>query len=164
MASQIENNLYNTNNLQVPTSQVVLIYTEWNEHIVNELVKGAKNVFKNFKQVTLTTYQVPGAVELTHALKACHEALNANAYIALGCVIRGETPHFDYVCNSVTQGITYLNSTISSPIIMGVLTVDTLEQAQERIGGKDGHKGEEAAMAALKMISLSHHLNQLKFN
>jgi 6,7-dimethyl-8-ribityllumazine synthase len=71
-------------------------------------------------------------------------------------VIRGETPHFDYVCDAVTQGISTLNTTIDAPTIFGILTVNKIEEAQDRIGGKHGHKGEEAAVAALKMASLQN--------
>jgi len=73
-------------------------------------------------------------------------------------VIKGETPHFDYVCDSVTQGISHLNTELDSPIIFGILTVYNEEQAQERLGGKHGHKGEEAAVAALKMIDLKYQI------
>jgi 6,7-dimethyl-8-ribityllumazine synthase len=73
-------------------------------------------------------------------------------------VIRGDTPHFDYVCQSVTQGITHLNVTLPVPVIFGVLTVDTLAQAQERLGGPHGHKGEEAAVTAVKMLLLNQQI------
>src|SRR5580658_6149866 len=76
------------------------------------------------------------------------------AFIALGCVLRGDTPHFEYVCRAVTDGILQLNMTLPLPTIFGVLTVDNQQQADERIGGKHGHKGEEAAVTALKMIAL----------
>ena len=77
-----------------------------------------------------------------------------DAYITLGAVIRGDTPHFDYVCKAVTDGVVQLNLSLPVPVIFGVLTVDNEEQAKERIGGKHGHKGMEAAITALKMISL----------
>lgn len=77
-----------------------------------------------------------------------------DAFIALGCVIKGDTPHFEYVCKAVTDGVGTLNLTMPVPTIFGVLTVNDEQQAMERIGGKHGHKGEEAAMTALKMISL----------
>lgn len=162
MSSQLNQNLYQTNNLQVTTSQVVLIYTEWNESIIHGLMEGAKRILAQYPQVTVTTLQVPGAVEISFAVAECHRTLKADAYIAFGCVIRGETPHFDYVCESVTQGITHLNVTIESPVIYGILTVNNEEQALERIGGKHGHKGEEAAIAALKMISFKQRLRGLK--
>jgi len=77
-----------------------------------------------------------------------------HAYIALGCVIRGETPHFDYVCRMVADGILHLNLHLPVPTIFGVLTVNTVEQALDRLGGKHGHKGEEAAITAYKMIEV----------
>ncbi|MBS1973980.1 MAG: 6,7-dimethyl-8-ribityllumazine synthase, partial [Bacteroidetes bacterium] len=76
------------------------------------------------------------------------------AFIALGCVIRGGTPHFDYVCKAVTDGVVQLNLMLPVPTVFGVLTVDDQQQAEERIGGKHGHKGEEAAITALKMMCI----------
>ena len=84
------------------------------------------------------------------------------AFIALGCVVRGGTPHFEYVCQSVTHGITELNLTLPVPVIYGVLTVNDDGQARERIGGIHGHKGEEAAITAIKMIGINHQLKQGK--
>jgi 6,7-dimethyl-8-ribityllumazine synthase len=96
---------------------------------------------------------VPGAVELTFAARHyLNHHPEVDACIVLGCIIRGDTPHFDYVCQSVTQGITHINATMQIPVIFGVLTVNTEEQALQRIGGIHGHKGEEAAMTALRMI------------
>jgi 6,7-dimethyl-8-ribityllumazine synthase len=150
------------NNLQVPNNlQVVLVYTEWNEPIVSELVNGAKRILQQFKEVSVLSVQVPGCVEITGAINMLHSKhvslqFYKTIYIAFGCVIRGETPHFDYVCQSVTQGITLLNarSAESAPVIFGILTVNNEQEALERIGGKHGHKGEEAAIAALKMSAL----------
>lgn len=157
MASLDDSNiLYKTDNLQVQASQVVLIYTEWNDAIVNELVAGAKRILAQYPEVKVSTYQVPGCFELPFAVKQHATIVGGDAYIAFGCVIRGETPHFDYVCKAVTEGIGNLNVTLESPVVFGVLTVNTEEQALERIGGKHGHKGEEAAMAALKMIALKN--------
>ncbi len=149
-----QHTLLQTDNLHVPTSQVVLIYTEWNEEIIQALVEGAKAELKKFSKITVTQFQVPGCVEITHAIKMHYQKNKADAYIALGCVIRGETPHFDYVCQSVTQGITILNTVQDSPVIYGILTVNKIEEAHDRLGGKHGHKGKEAAIAAIKMISL----------
>lgn len=83
-----------------------------------------------------------------------------SAFIALGCVIRGDTPHFDYVCKAVTDGILQLNLLLPVPTVFGILTVDNQQQANERIGGKHGHKGEEAAITALKMIALQNSLKK----
>src|SRR4029077_15237213 len=108
---------------------------------------------------------VPGCFEIPFAIKNYWEKWvkenlparkqeKPDAFIALGCVVRGGTPHFDYVCKAITDGVLQLNLLLPVPTIFGVLTVDNEQQAQERIGGKHGHKGEEAAITALKMISL----------
>ncbi len=136
---------------------IVLVKTEWNSAVTDELEAGAINELKKWGIEKYQTLIVPGAVEIPFAIRSYWES-NAkprpDAFIALGCVIRGGTPHFDYVCQSVTNGITQLNLQLPVPSIFGVLTVDNDEQARERIGGKHGHKGEEAAITALKMISL----------
>jgi 6,7-dimethyl-8-ribityllumazine synthase len=151
------------NNLQVAPSQVVVVYTEWNAQIINELVAGAKKIFNAYgTTVSYSLHQVPGCIEIPYAIKQHYELTRyrraADAYIAFGCVIKGETAHFDYVCQSVTQGITILNTSIDCPVIYGILTVNTLEQAMDRIGGKHGHKGEEAAITALKMIAFKQQI------
>ena len=83
-----------------------------------------------------------------------------DAYITLGAVIRGDTPHFDYVCKNITDGVLQLNLSLDVPVIFGVLTVDNEQQAIERMGGKHGHKGEEAALTALKMIALNRKIKK----
>ena len=139
---------------------IVIVKTEWNAAIVDELERGAIRVLsqQGVKQIIRLT--VPGAVELPFAIRQYWERKSGtdahpSAFIALGCVVRGDTPHFEYVCQSVTSGITQLNISLPVPTVFGVLTVNTDEQAQERIGGKHGHKGEEAAITALKMIALN---------
>ncbi len=137
---------------------MVIVKTEWNAGIVDELEKGCKKILKE-KNITFKTLVVPGAVEIPFAVKAHSQSVSdtselPDAYIALGCVIRGDTPHFDYVCKAVTDGIVQLNLQLSSPVIFGVLTVENEKQAKERIGGKHGHKGEEAALTALAMAKL----------
>jgi 6,7-dimethyl-8-ribityllumazine synthase len=141
---------------------VVLVKTEWNAAIADELERGCVAVLGSYgvRSYTLT---VPGAVEIPFAVQQCWSSSNApSAFIALGCVIRGDTPHFEYVCQSVTQGITQLNTQMEVPVIFGVLTVNTEEQARERIGGLHGHKGEEAAITALKMMVLQQELKEGK--
>jgi 6,7-dimethyl-8-ribityllumazine synthase len=135
---------------------VIIVKTEWNAAIVNKLEAGAKKVLAaqgiGYKVVT-----VPGAFEIPFAVKT-HYAYSErmpDAYITLGTIIRGDTPHFDYVCRAVTDGVLQLNLSLDVPVIFGVLTVDTEQQAKERIGGKHGHKGEEAAVTAIKMIALN---------
>ena len=139
---------------------VVLVKTEWNSNIIDELESGCQRVLEQYN-VSSKTITVPGAVEIPFAIQQCWVHNNAPAaFIALGCIVRGDTPHFDYVCQSVTQGVTLLNSTLQVPVIFGVLTVDTMQQAIERIGGIHGHKGEEAAITALKMMVLNQRLKE----
>ena len=140
---------------------VVLVKTEWNGRIIDALEKGCVKVLEQYGVKKIITVTVPGAVEIPFAVKAYYEGSlfnRADAFITLGCVIRGDTPHFDYVCQSVTQGVTQLNLSLHVPVIFGVLTVENEQQAHERLGGKHGHKGEEAALTALKMIALNKKL------
>jgi 6,7-dimethyl-8-ribityllumazine synthase len=137
---------------------VVLVKTEWNTPVVSALETGCRKVLEQHGVANIVTITVPGAVEIPFAVKAYAESekmLKADAFITLGCVIKGDTPHFDYVCKAVTDGVTQLNLSLKVPVIFGVLTVNTQAQADERIGGKHGHKGEEAAITALKMIALN---------
>jgi len=137
---------------------VVLVKTEWNSEIVDELERGCLNIFREHN-IKTKTIVVPGAVEIPFAIQQYSSHHNAiSAFIALGCVIRGGTPHFEYVCQSVTQGVTQLNLSLPVPVIFGVLTVDSMEQAKERTGGAHGHKGEQAAITAIKMMMLNRQL------
>lgn len=144
---------------QLKDAFVVMVKTEWNAAIINKLEAGAKKIFKA-QGVKFKTITVPGAFEIPFAIKTYAESDQgaADAYIAFGAVIRGDTPHFDYVCKAVTDGVVSLNLTLDTPVIFGVLTVDNEQQAIERIGGKHGHKGEEAAVTAIKMIALTRKL------
>ena len=107
----------------------------------------------------IITLEVPGAVEIPFAIRFHQENAakknRADAYVALGCVVRGDTPHFEYVCHTVTQGILELNLRLPVPVIFGVLTVNSEEQARERIGGAHGHKGFEAGQTAVRMINFT---------
>ncbi len=138
---------------------VVIVKTEWNAHIVNALEEGAIKILKT-QGTRFKTIVVPGAVEIAFAIKtyAASNEENADAFITLGAVIKGDTPHFEYVCKAITEGIVWLNMKLHAPTIFGVLTVNTEQQALERIGGVHGHKGEEAAVTALKMIALQRSL------
>ena len=138
---------------------VVIVKTEWNAAIVNELENGCRKTLEKKGVKIVSTLTVPGAVEIPFGIKSFWDTVKykddrPQAFIALGCVIRGDTPHFEYVCQSVTAGISHLNMHLPVPVIFGVLTVNDEKQAMERIGGKHGHKGEEAALTALKMIAL----------
>jgi 6,7-dimethyl-8-ribityllumazine synthase len=144
--------------IQLPTDAfVVIVTTEWNKNIINELESGCIKILEENK-IAYHSITVPGAVEIPFAIKYFWEnTINKkpHAFISLGCVIRGGTPHFDFVCKLVTEGVLQLNLSLPVPTIFGVLTVDNETQAQERLGGAHGHKGEEAAWTAIKMISLS---------
>lgn len=139
---------------------VVMVRTEWNDELVGELERGCKEQLNQWGFTQHRTITVPGAFEIPFAIKNDWEKPKSNfdspvAYIAFACIIRGDTPHFDYVCKGITEGIMQLNLKLPVPTIFGVLTVNTQEQALERIGGIHGHKGKEAAAAAIKMAALS---------
>jgi 6,7-dimethyl-8-ribityllumazine synthase len=137
---------------------IILVKTEWNALIVDQLEKGCRTMLQQHHVKKITTITVPGAVEMAFGIKSFWDNTakkkRPDAFITLGCVIRGDTPHFDYVCKAVTDGVVQLNFCLPVPTIFGVLTVENEEQALERTGGKHGHKGEEAAVAAIKMIRL----------
>jgi 6,7-dimethyl-8-ribityllumazine synthase len=153
------NNLYNTTGIQfIKDACVVIVRTEWNAETIDKLEAGALKVL-NENGVKYTIITVPGSFEIPFGIKSYWEAHKYKddkpcAFIALGCVLRGDTPHFDYVCKAVTDGVLQLNLSLPIPTIFGVLTVDNQEQIDERTGGRHGNKGEEAAITALKMISL----------
>ncbi|HZE83643.1 MAG TPA: 6,7-dimethyl-8-ribityllumazine synthase [Puia sp.] len=138
---------------------IVIVRTEWNAAIVDELEKGCRKVLASANVASFKVITVPGAFEIPFGIKSYWESHKykddkPKVFIALGCVLRGDTPHFDYVCRAVTDGVLQLNLTLPIPTVFGVLTVDNQQQADERIGGKHGHKGEEAAVTALKMLAL----------
>lgn len=149
---------------KIKKASVVLVRTEWNAPVVDELYTGCKKILSAEKAVIAGDILVPGAFEISFAIRKYWEetkhakSTRPEAFIALGCVIRGHTPHFEYVCRAVTDGIVQLNLSLPVPVIFGILTVDNLEQAMERSGGPHGHKGEEAAHTALKMISFCRSL------
>lgn len=154
MASRGNNTLLNKGILK-EDAFIVIVKTEWNAHITDELEAGCLKIFAEHN-IQSETLIVPGAVEIPFAIKrhwnnAAESLVLPSAYIALGCVIQGDTPHFDYVCRAVTDGIVQLNLLLPVPTIFGVLTVNNEQQATDRIGGSHGHKGEEAAITALKM-------------
>ena len=148
-----------TQNTPLPSGKdkiVGIVVSEWNAPITDSLLKGAKDTLlaAGVKENDIIIEYVPGTVELTFGAKVVIEESLAHAVIVLGCVIQGDTRHFDYVCDSVTQGVTKLNLNYPTPVIFGVLTTDNLEQAEARAGGSHGNKGEDCAIAALKMIAL----------
>ncbi len=148
---------------KVEDMRVAIVAAEWNGHITSRLAQGAAEVFaeQGFTADQVDHYAVPGAVELTFAASQLIEASLYDAVIVFGCVVRGGTPHFDYVCQSVTQGITALNADCDTPVIFGVLTVDNEQDALDRCGGPFGHKGREAAEAAIKMVAFTRNVKEL---
>ncbi len=142
---------------------VAIVRTLWNSHITEKLMASAIETFgKNgIEKDMIDTFEVPGAVELTFAAAKLVDTGLYDSVLVLGCVIRGGTPHFDYVCQSVTQGNAYLNSECDIPIIFGVLTVDTEQDALDRCGGPAGDKGAEYAVAALQMYDFVQKVNNL---
>ena len=149
------NNALNKGIPQLKDAFIVIVKTEWNAPIVNKLEAGAKKVL-NESGISFKVLTVPGAIEIPFIIKQYAESIQtpADAFIALGTVIRGDTPHFDYVCKAVTDGVVQLNLQLPVPTIFGVLTLDNQQQADERTGGIHGHKGEEAAITAIKMMAL----------
>ncbi len=137
-----------------------IIVSEWNNQITFALRDAAiKTLIKHgAKDKNIHTVYVPGSFELIYAAGQFVKNKNTpevDAVIILGSVIQGETPHFDYVCGGVTQGIAQLNAEAIKPVIFGLLTTDNMQQAKDRAGGKYGNKGDEAAITAIKMIELT---------
>lgn len=146
---------------QLKDAFIIIVKTDWNNSIVNKLAAGAIKILKA-ANVSYKTITVPGAVEIPFAVKQHYTYANKmpDAYITLGTVIKGDTPHFDYVCKFVTDGILQLNLSIHIPVIFGVLTVNNEAEAKDRTTGIHGNKGEEFAITALKMISLNNTLQK----
>ena len=148
---------YDTSN--VPSAghmKIGIVVSDWNSEITFSLLEGAVNtlVKHGAKHENLIIRHVPGSFELTHGARYLAEEHDVDAVICLGCVIQGETPHFTFICQGVTMGITRLNIDYNIPFIFGVLTTENLQQAKERAGGKHGNKGDEAAITAIKMAAL----------
>ncbi len=149
--SQFDSPLPNAENLSVG-----IVVAEWNREITQALVDGAIKTLKEAgcKDENIIVRWVPGTFELTLGAQFFAEYTQVDAIVVLGCVIQGDTPHFDYVCSGVTQGVTQLQIQWNIPIAFGVLTVLNQQQALDRCGGKLGNKGDEAAATALRMAAL----------
>jgi 6,7-dimethyl-8-ribityllumazine synthase len=138
-----------------------IVVSEWNHEITGILLQGAVDTLirHHADKNHITVKHVPGSFELTSGAKMLADTGKSDGIICIGCIIRGETPHFDYICQGVSHGITLLNIQYQIPFIFGVLTVNTLQQAKDRAAGKYGNKGIESAIAAIKMISLKRELS-----
>jgi 6,7-dimethyl-8-ribityllumazine synthase len=133
-----------------------IVVSEWNSSITENLYNGAKEAFKEngALESNITRLNVPGSFELIYGCKYLLKKDTFDAIIAIGCVIQGETKHFDFVCEAVSQGVKDLNVQYNIPTIFCVLTDNTLQQSIDRSGGKLGNKGIECAIAAIKMATL----------
>ncbi|MDT0552181.1 6,7-dimethyl-8-ribityllumazine synthase [Urechidicola vernalis] len=133
-----------------------IVVSEWNENITEGLFNGAKETLleNNVSKDNIVRMDVPGSFELIFGCKKMLQTEKVDAVIAIGCVIQGETKHFDFVCEGVTQGIKDLNLQFDIPTIFCVLTDNTMQQSIDRSGGKLGNKGTEAAVTAIKMAVL----------
>jgi 6,7-dimethyl-8-ribityllumazine synthase len=139
-----------------------IVVSDWNNEITYALLEGAVKTLKKHGATdkNIIIKHVPGSFELTLGAQFLAEYDDLDAVICIGCVIQGETPHFSYICQGVTLGITQLNMEYNIPFIFGVLTTNTHQQAIDRAGGKHGNKGDEAAITAIKMAALQRDIEK----
>ncbi len=137
-----------------------IVVSDWHGEVTGMLLNGAEKTLKKHGATdsNIVVRHVPGSFELTLGAQFLAEYDDLDAIICLGCIVQGETPHFTFICQSVTQGITQLNLDYNIPFIFGVLTTLNIEQALERAGGKHGNKGDEAAVTAIKMAALQREM------
>jgi 6,7-dimethyl-8-ribityllumazine synthase len=141
--------------VDISTKKFGIVVSEWNEQVTESLFSGAVETLLTHgaKKENIFRKNVPGSFELyAWGSMACPELEEIDAVICLGCVIQGETRHFDFICDAVAHGITNVALKYNKPVIFGVLTPNTLQQALDRSGGKHGNKGDEAAITAVKML------------
>lgn len=136
--------------------RVCVVVARWNSFVTTKLLEGAKSGLRErgVDEGDVTVAWVPGAFEVPTAAKWAADSGRFDAVICLGAVIRGETAHFEYVAGGAAEGIASVSLSTGIPVIFGVLTVDSVEQAMDRAGGKEGHKGDESAQAAIEMANL----------
>ena len=147
-------------NLVAQNIKVALVASRFNEFIVSKLISGAVDGLKrhNVSDDDITLAWVPGAFEIPLIASKLAKSGKYDAVICLGAVIRGETPHYDYVCNEVSKGVAHVSLETGIPVLFGVLTTDTIEQAIERAGTKAGNKGYDCALSAIEMVNLSREI------
>jgi 6,7-dimethyl-8-ribityllumazine synthase len=158
MATSLKN-LSEYNPKEIPSAQGLrfgIVVAEYNYDITGALLQGAVNTLLKHGVIDedILVEHVPGSFELPKGAQYLAEYTDIDSVICLGCVIQGETKHFDYICDSVTQGITQLNLDYPFPFVFGVLTTNNLQQAKDRAGGKHGNKGDEAAVTAIRMVAM----------
>ena len=158
MASNLKNlSDYSSKNIvDISDKTFAIIVSEWNEEVTESLYNGAVETLKSHgaKADHIVRVDVPGSFELSLGAQKLAQRDDVDAVICLGCVIQGETRHFDFICDAVAHGITNVSLKYDKPVIFGVLTPDTQKQATDRAGGKHGNKGDEAAITAIKMLAL----------
>lgn len=162
MASALHN-LSNYDTTTVPDGngwKIGVVVSEWNEEVTGALLDGAFNTLlkHGVNKEDIIVRFVPGSFELVYGSAVMIEDTDVDAVIAIGCVVRGDTPHFDYICQGATQGLAELNRLAEVPVIYGLLTCNTMQQALDRCGGELGNKGDECAITALKMIKFRENL------
>ncbi|WP_026896922.1 6,7-dimethyl-8-ribityllumazine synthase [Daejeonella oryzae] len=162
MATNLKN-LSSFSHLEIPSAKSYkfgIVVSQWNFEVTGALYNGALETLYKYGALehNIQTLQVPGSFELTSGADLLLGFKQVNAVICLGCVIQGETRHFDFICNAVANGISNVSIKHNKPVIFGVLTTDNLQQALDRAGGIHGNKGEEAAVTAITMAQIQHNL------
>jgi len=149
-------NVFEGNLAAQPNDKFAIVVSKFNEFVTEKLLSGAiETLTKNgASDKNIDVVKVPGAFEIPTAAKNLLDLNKYSAIICIGAVIKGETPHFDYICSAISTEINYLGVLTGVPVIFGVITTDNVDQALDRAGGKVGNKGAEAAMAALEMVSV----------
>lgn len=149
LGSHTERNL-----ISLKKKRIGIVVSEWNDQITDSLFNATVEVLlnKGIASKNIIVKYVPGSFELTLGAQYLAQDKQIDAVICLGCVIQGETRHFDFICDAVANGITNVSLKFNKPVIFGVLTTNTVQQALDRAGGKHGNKGEEAAYTAIKML------------
>ena len=155
--STLFHNLTDYNPDEIPSASKMcfgIIVSEWNSEITSALLDGCVNTLRRYGALdeNIRVKSVPGSFELVYGARQMALRDELDAIIVLGSVVRGETPHFDYICQGVANGIAQINTSSNIPVIFGVLTTDNIEQAKDRCGGKLGNKGDEYAISAIKMV------------
>ena len=166
--SVMASSIYNIDNIVsggMPTAddmRIGIVVSEWNDNITMDLLAGAVETLQQYgvRQENILIKTVPGSFELIFGCAQMAKSGLVDGIIAIGCVIRGDTPHFEYISSGVTNGLSELNCTNDVPIIFGVLTTNNLQQAEERAGGILGNKGNEYAATVIKMVDLRRSLRK----
>lgn len=144
----------------ISAKKFAVIVSEWNEEVTEALYSGAHQTLieNGAKKENILKHYVPGSFELSLGAQYFAQLEEVDAVICIGCVIQGETKHFDFICDAVAHGITNVGLKYNKPVIFGVLTPNTQQQALDRAGGKHGNKGDEAAITAIKMLGLKDNI------